>query len=84
MSGWRDAALCAQVDSELYFPKKGGSTKEAKRVCNGDARRGLEPCPVRAECLQDALTNGDRFGIWGGLSERERRKLQRATTDAAA
>lgn len=60
-------ALCAQVDPELFFPEKGGSTREAKRIC----RR----CPIRDACLEYALVNGERFGIWGGQSERERRRL---------
>jgi len=65
---WHERALCAQVDSELFFPEKGGSTREAKRICQG--------CDVRAECLEYALAHDERFGIWGGLSERERRKLK--------
>jgi WhiB family redox-sensing transcriptional regulator len=69
MNGWRDLALCAQTDPEAFFPDKGESPKPAKRVC---AR-----CEVRAECLQHALDCGERFGIWGGLSERERRSLTR-------
>lgn len=66
---WRDQALCAQVDPELFFPEKGGSSKAAKTIC--------KLCPVRLECLQDALDHGDRFGVRGGLSERERRSLER-------
>ena len=69
---WQDRALCAQTDPEAFFPEKGGSTREAKRVCNG--------CEVRSECLDYALANDERFGIWGGLSERERRKLKRAAS----
>src|ERR1035438_3986155 len=67
--GWQDQALCAQTDPEAFFPEKGGSTREAKRVCRS--------CEVRAECLEYALENDERFGIWGGLSERERRKVKR-------
>ena len=67
--GWQERALCAQTDPEAFFPEKGGSTREAKRVCTG--------CDVRAECLEYALANDERFGIWGGLSERERRKLKK-------
>ncbi len=66
---WQDRALCAQTDPEAFFPEKGGSTREAKRVCAS--------CEVRSECLEYALANDERFGIWGGLSERERRKLRR-------
>ena len=67
--GWQDRALCAQTDPEAFFPEKGGSTREAKRIC--------VECEVRAECLEYALLNDERFGIWGGLSERERRRLRR-------
>ncbi|CAM2936656.1 Transcriptional regulator WhiB [Prescottella defluvii] len=66
---WQDRALCAQTDPEAFFPEKGGSTREAKRICLG--------CEVRGECLDYALANDERFGIWGGLSERERRRLKR-------
>src|SRR4051794_26363023 len=67
--GWQERALCAQTDPEAFFPEKGGSTREAKRVCL--------TCDVRGECLEYALANDERFGIWGGLSERERRKLKK-------
>jgi WhiB family redox-sensing transcriptional regulator len=66
---WQERALCAQTDPEAFFPEKGGSTREAKRVCLS--------CDVRAECLEYALGHDERFGIWGGLSERERRRLKR-------
>ena len=66
---WQERALCAQTDPEAFFPEKGGSTREAKRVCL--------TCDVRDECLEYALGHDERFGIWGGLSERERRKLKK-------
>jgi len=66
---WQAEALCAQTDPEAFFPEKGGSTRDAKRVCG--------VCPVREECLQYAMDNDERFGIWGGLSERERRRLRK-------
>lgn len=66
---WQERALCAQTDPEAFFPEKGGSTREAKKVCL--------VCEVRAECLEYALENDERFGIWGGMSERERRKLRK-------
>jgi WhiB family redox-sensing transcriptional regulator len=66
---WQDRALCAETDPEAFFPEKGGSTREAKRICSG--------CEVRAECLEYALAHDERFGIWGGLSERERRRVKR-------
>jgi WhiB family redox-sensing transcriptional regulator len=66
---WMDRALCAQTDPEAFYPDpdKGGSTREAKSVC---AR-----CTVSAECLDHALNHDERHGIWGGLSDRERRRL---------
>ena len=66
---WQEKALCAQTDPEAFFPEKGGSTREAKRICMG--------CEVRDACLEYALAHDERFGIWGGLSERERRRLKR-------
>lgn len=66
---WQAEALCAQTDPEAFFPEKGGSTRDAKRICAS--------CQVRSECLEYALEHDERFGIWGGLSERERRKLRR-------
>ena len=66
---WQERALCAETDPEAFFPEKGGSTREAKKICTG--------CEVKAECLEYALSNDERFGIWGGLSERERRRLRR-------
>jgi WhiB family redox-sensing transcriptional regulator len=66
---WYEQALCSQTDPDAFFPEKGGSTKEAKRICLG--------CPVKKQCLQWALDKDERFGVWGGLSERERRRLKR-------
>ncbi|MET3810804.1 WhiB family transcriptional regulator [Arthrobacter sp. UYEF3] len=67
--GWQTDALCAQTDPEAFFPEKGGSTRDAKKVCGA--------CNVRSQCLEYALSNDERFGIWGGLSERERRRLRK-------
>jgi len=66
---WQDLALCAETDPESFFPEKGGSIREAKRTCRS--------CEVRAECLEYALGNDERYGVWGGMSERERRRLRR-------
>lgn len=66
---WARDAICTQTDPEAFFPEKGGSTREAKAVC--------KKCTVRAECLDYALDNDEHFGIWGGMSERDRRKLKR-------
>jgi WhiB family redox-sensing transcriptional regulator len=68
-ASWRDAALCAQSDPEAWFPEKGGSSREAKAVCR--------MCLVRADCLEYALDKQEKFGIWGGMSERERRRIKR-------
>jgi WhiB family redox-sensing transcriptional regulator len=66
---WMAEGVCGSTDPEAFFPDKGGSTRIAKRICIG--------CPVVAECLQYALDNDERFGVWGGYSERERRQLRR-------
>ena len=66
---WQEQANCLGVDPDLFFPERGASTKEAKGVCRG--------CEVRVDCLEYALSNGEKFGIWGGLSERERRRVRR-------
>lgn len=67
---WQDHANCLGVDPDLFFPERGASTREAKEVCRG--------CVVRIDCLEYALANGEKFGIWGGMSERERRRVRRA------
>lgn len=72
---WSPEALCAQTDPEAFFPEKGGSPKVAKKVCVG--------CPVRPECLEYALATDQRFGVWGGMSEGQRRKLRKARKAAA-
>ena len=71
---WRGRAICRDTDPDLFFPV--GTTGQAllqiakaKEVCG--------ECPVSTQCLEYALQNDERFGIWGGLSERERRKLKR-------
>jgi WhiB family transcriptional regulator, redox-sensing transcriptional regulator len=71
---WQRSANCLGVDPDLFFPERGGSTREAKEVCRG--------CVVREQCLQFALENGEKFGIWGGMSERERRRLRRRRNGA--
>lgn len=66
---WQLQANCLGIDPDLFFPERGVSTKEPKAVCKG--------CPVKEECLAYALENSEKFGIWGGLSERERRRIRR-------
>lgn len=70
--GWMRDGLCVHADPDVFFPAKGGSARAAKAVCAG--------CPVRADCLGYALANGERFGVWGGLSPQERRELRRHGT----
>lgn len=67
---WHRQAACKGVGPEVFFPERGQSSEGAKAVCGG--------CEVRQQCLADALANGDRHGIWGGMSERGRRVLRRA------
>jgi WhiB family redox-sensing transcriptional regulator len=71
---WQDDGLCAQTDPELFFPEKGGSTKGAKKIC--------AQCEVKNICLQYAVETG-QSGIWGGMSDQERRKLKKSRTNAA-
>jgi WhiB family redox-sensing transcriptional regulator len=76
VESWQMFANCLGVDPDLFFPERGASTKEAKQVCQG--------CVVREDCLEYALANGEKFGIWGGLSERERRRIRRQRALARA
>ncbi len=64
---WREQSLCAQIGDRPFFPEKGESAAEAKAIC--------AKCDVREQCLAYALENNERFGIWGGKSERERRAI---------
>lgn len=65
---WTERALCAQVDPEIFHVERGQSSKPAKKICSN--------CPVIEECLEYALRTDQRFGVFGGYSERERRKLR--------
>ena len=67
---WQEYANCLGVDPDLFFPERGASPTEANEVCRG--------CIVREDCLEYALQTGEKFGIWGGMSERERRRIRRA------
>ncbi|MGH9209874.1 MAG: WhiB family transcriptional regulator [Acidimicrobiales bacterium] len=68
--GWVAHAACRGTDTELFYPTRGEATEPAKKVCAG--------CPARVDCLEYALAATEKFGIWGGLSERERRQVRRA------
>lgn len=66
---WQTQALCAQTGADFFFPEPGSSVREAKRIC------GM--CEMRPACLEYALANDERFGVWGGLSEKERLDIRR-------
>jgi len=66
---WQAQALCAQTGADFFFPEPGSSVREAKRIC------GM--CEMRPACLEYALANDERFGVWGGLSEKERLAIRR-------
>ena len=66
---WQERGTCMQTDPEAFFPEKGGNSRAAKSVCVG--------CEVRSDCLDYALTNDEQFGIWGGMTVLERRKLKK-------
>jgi WhiB family redox-sensing transcriptional regulator len=72
---WVAYGLCARVDPEVFFPPKGASAEPAKGVCRS--------CAVRPQCLDYALANRERHGVWGGLSEPERRALLRNQTQSS-
>ena len=67
-------AACAGVDPDLFFPGRGESTAEAKAVCRG--------CSCREACLNYALENHEKIGVWGMTSERERRSIRRLRAKA--
>lgn len=72
---WTTHAVCGSVDPDELFVT-GAAQNRAKAVCTG--------CPVRTECLSDALDNGVEFGVWGGMTERERRALLRRRPDVSS
>lgn len=65
---WRDLAECRGMGPALFYPAQGEPMDNAKAVC--------AECPVRAECLEDALANCEQWGVWGGLSERQRDRMR--------
>ena len=72
---WQDLANCRGADPNLFFPERGASTRTAKGICRD--------CQVRAECLEFAIVSSEKFGIWGMMSERERRKIRKERQIAA-
>lgn len=74
---WHADAICKTVDSGIFFSEKGEEyiARSAKRVCLGDESKGIEACPARERCLNWALDNDEKFGIWGGKSPRQRQNM---------
>ena len=72
---WRSQALCRGLDPEIFYPASDEEADEAKSVCSG--------CPVRLACLEYALAARERDGIWGGCTERERRRIIRQRRKSA-
>ena len=66
---WQDFANCRGADPDLFFPERGASTRTAKGICR--------ECTVRDECHEFAIVSSEKFGIWGQMSERERRKIRK-------
>ena len=73
---WRKRAACRGIDVEIFFPEREDADVEAaKAVC--------ETCPVREACLEHALAHREREGVWGGTTERERRRILRQRRKSA-
>jgi len=68
MGPWVKHAACKGVDTNLFYPERGEPTRHALEVC--------KPCTVKAECLQYAIDNSERWGVWGGMTERQRRRIR--------
>lgn len=66
---WQDEAACIGVDPEIFFPTRGVPSEPAKKICAG--------CPVRVECLEYAERELLKHGVWGGLSERQRKERRK-------
>ena len=74
---WADQGLCrTHPNPDLWFPGRGEATEPAKAICR--------VCPVQAECLEHAVRHGEKHGIWGGKSERERRRYRRSVSKRGA
>lgn len=68
-SNWLGDHACKNMDPDIFFPVRGQSTAPAKAIC--------AKCPVRIECLEHAIALSEKLGVWGGASERERRRIRR-------
>jgi WhiB family redox-sensing transcriptional regulator len=85
---WEQAACGISHQDDSFFPEKENgaqvTAREAKRVCNGDEDAGMPVCPIRDECLAYAISVKERYGIWGGTSERERARIMRHERQASS
>jgi len=70
---WKLEGVCNQTDPELFFPEQRASTAVPKRIC--------AKCPVRVRCLNHALEHHEGFGIWGGMTTNERKRLLATTRE---
>ena len=74
-TSWMDLAKC-KGSPTVFYSRSTGEVSRARSVCNGDG--STPPCPVRNACLHHAIDNGELYGVWGGMSERDRSKVRRA------
>lgn len=72
---WRQRAACRGVDPDIFYPVSDEEAGPAKTIC--------AQCPVREACLEYALANRERDGVWGGATERERRRIVRQRRKSA-
>lgn len=72
---WRQRAACTGVDPDIFYPLTDDEAAEAKSIC--------AQCPVRQPCLEYALSTRERDGVWGGATERERRRMIRQRRKSA-
>ena len=76
---WQKHALCRGLDPQLFYGEDYGEYIQAIKICNGTPARhrkpGIPGCPVKEQCLEWALANGER-GVWAGTSENQRRRMR--------
>ena len=76
--GWREVAACRGVASSVFFSPD-GERGQARARREANARQICEECPVLAQCRDHALTADETYGIWGGMTEADRRRHARRT-----
>jgi WhiB family transcriptional regulator, redox-sensing transcriptional regulator len=74
---WQRAALCRGEAGRDFYPPFGGERKRDRKARELRAKAVCESCPVRAECLDHAVSSGERYGVWGGLTSDERSTWRR-------